>query len=441
MGTVAYLAPELVVRGVADARTDVYAVGVMLFEMLTGRQPFTGDVPIQVAYRHVHEEVPPPSSVVRGLPEPLDVLVATAAAREPDLRPRDAGALRALERSVRTRIPAAALGVRPALGRAPATRPAHTQLLAPGDDDAPPGLLPAGVAPEPRRAHTDPQGPDGDDDPLAAQTEVLAVWSRRRAGAASRPWPPCWPWPPGSACGPGGWRWGRRVHHAARAHRPGRLAGPRRAGRPPPAADDPHRLRRHRARAARRRLAPGPGDRARHSGVVVLDVPLGPEYVRVADVAGAGPAEAGRRLSAAGLVAVSAPAVYDAAPAGVVVRTQPGAGERVRSGSTVTVTTSRGRGRPPSPTCGASRRRAPPPGSRRPASWCSAMRPGSTTGPTRVPWSPPGASWTRRPRAARCRGLRVRLAVSKGPVMVRVPAVVGLQLAAARPGSRRPGSG
>src|SRR3954468_10097197 len=141
MGTVAYLAPELVVRGVADARTDVYAVGVMIFEMLTGRQPFTGDVPIQVAYRHVHEEVPPPSSVVRGLPEPLDVLVATAAARDPGQRPRDAGALRALERSARTRIPAAALGVRPALDRAPATRPGHTQLLAPGDD-APPGLLP-----------------------------------------------------------------------------------------------------------------------------------------------------------------------------------------------------------------------------------------------------------------------------------------------------------
>ena len=83
------------------------------------------------------------------------MLVATAAARDPAQRPSDAGALRALERSARTRIPAEALNVRPALGRSPGTRPAHTQLLAPGDEDAPPGLLPAGVAPEPR-AYPDP---------------------------------------------------------------------------------------------------------------------------------------------------------------------------------------------------------------------------------------------------------------------------------------------
>src|ERR687884_2013985 len=79
MGTAAYLAPELIARGVAGARADVYAVGIMLFEMLTGRLPFSGDVPLRVAYRHVHEEVPPPSAVVGQLPEPLDVLVTTAA--------------------------------------------------------------------------------------------------------------------------------------------------------------------------------------------------------------------------------------------------------------------------------------------------------------------------------------------------------------------------
>src|ERR687883_887927 len=67
MGTAAYLAPELLARGVAGPRADVYAVGIMLFEMLTGVLPFTGDVPVQVAYRHVHEDVPPPSSVVPDL--------------------------------------------------------------------------------------------------------------------------------------------------------------------------------------------------------------------------------------------------------------------------------------------------------------------------------------------------------------------------------------
>src|ERR687886_788383 len=113
MGTAAYLAPELVVRGVADARADVYAVGIMLFEMLTGVLPFTGDVPVQVAYRHVHEDVPPPSSVVPGLPTPLDVLVGAATARDPEMRPADARALLALERSARSRVDLGALAVRP----------------------------------------------------------------------------------------------------------------------------------------------------------------------------------------------------------------------------------------------------------------------------------------------------------------------------------------
>ncbi|HEY3438988.1 MAG TPA: protein kinase, partial [Actinotalea sp.] len=61
LGTVAYLAPELVAHGTSDARTDVYAVGVLLHEMLTGAQPFTGATPIQVAYQHVHTDIPAPS--------------------------------------------------------------------------------------------------------------------------------------------------------------------------------------------------------------------------------------------------------------------------------------------------------------------------------------------------------------------------------------------
>ena len=68
IGTVSYLAPELVVDGRADARADVYAAGVVLYEMLTGRKPHEGESPIQVAYKHVHEDVPPPSRVVPGHP-------------------------------------------------------------------------------------------------------------------------------------------------------------------------------------------------------------------------------------------------------------------------------------------------------------------------------------------------------------------------------------
>jgi beta-lactam-binding protein with PASTA domain len=91
IGTAAYLAPEQVSGGAADARTDVYAAGVMLFELLTGRQPHTGESPLAVAHKHVNEIVPPPSSIVPGLPPALDTLVALATSRDPELRPGDAG--------------------------------------------------------------------------------------------------------------------------------------------------------------------------------------------------------------------------------------------------------------------------------------------------------------------------------------------------------------
>jgi eukaryotic-like serine/threonine-protein kinase len=91
IGTAAYLAPEQVAGAASDARSDVYAAGVMLFELLTGRQPHTGDTPLAVAYKHVNEVVPPPSAVVPGLPPALDTLVALATSRDPELRPGDAG--------------------------------------------------------------------------------------------------------------------------------------------------------------------------------------------------------------------------------------------------------------------------------------------------------------------------------------------------------------
>ena len=90
IGTVSYLSPELVVDGRADVRSDVYAAGVVLYEMLTGRKPHEGESPIQVAYKHVHEDVPPPSRVVPGIPPYVDALVARATARDRFLRPADA---------------------------------------------------------------------------------------------------------------------------------------------------------------------------------------------------------------------------------------------------------------------------------------------------------------------------------------------------------------
>ncbi len=94
LGTVAYLAPEQIEQpGAADPRVDVYACGVVLYEMLTGEKPHDGDSPAIVLYKHLHEDVPPPSAVVPGLPLALDELVAVATARTPGLRPPDAVAL------------------------------------------------------------------------------------------------------------------------------------------------------------------------------------------------------------------------------------------------------------------------------------------------------------------------------------------------------------
>lgn len=91
MGTVSYLSPELISRGQADARSDVYACGILLYEMITGRAPFSGGSAIEIASRHVHEDVPPPSVMVPWVPAEIDELVTTMTARNPAVRPPDAG--------------------------------------------------------------------------------------------------------------------------------------------------------------------------------------------------------------------------------------------------------------------------------------------------------------------------------------------------------------
>jgi len=101
IGSVAYISPEQVSGAATDARTDVYSAGVMLFEMLTGRQPFTGETPIAVAYAHVNSDIPPVSSLTGGVPPAVDQLVRAATSRDPGRRPANAGAFLSAARALR----------------------------------------------------------------------------------------------------------------------------------------------------------------------------------------------------------------------------------------------------------------------------------------------------------------------------------------------------
>ena len=106
IGTVSYLAPEIVTNDGADARSDVYACGAMLYEMLTGFKPHSGESPIQVAYKHVHEDIGKPSAVQRGIPPYVDALVARATVRDRDQRSTDARVMLQQVRSVQRAIEA-----------------------------------------------------------------------------------------------------------------------------------------------------------------------------------------------------------------------------------------------------------------------------------------------------------------------------------------------
>ena len=120
MGTVSYLAPEQIEQGAIDPRTDVYACGILLFEMLTGQKPHTGDSPMQVIYQHLSTDVPAPSTLVPGLAPQLDAITVAAASRDASRRPADAVELLAVLQHIRRELSPAQLDAEPGSAAYPA---------------------------------------------------------------------------------------------------------------------------------------------------------------------------------------------------------------------------------------------------------------------------------------------------------------------------------
>ena len=137
LGTVAYLAPEQVATGATTSRGDVYAAGILLYEMLTGRAPYSGDTALSVAYQHVNTDVPPPSELRPGLPPQLDALILRATRRDPELRPADAGEFLEELNALRDELGISAVGV-PVPPPPDAEAQSDLELTTPGIPRVPP---------------------------------------------------------------------------------------------------------------------------------------------------------------------------------------------------------------------------------------------------------------------------------------------------------------
>jgi serine/threonine-protein kinase len=298
LGTVAYLSPEQVTTGMTTSRGDVYSAGILLYEMLTGQPPYTGDTALSVAYRHVNDDVPRPSELRAGIPPAVDELILRATRRDPEARPVDAGVFLAELNHLRTElgIPAVTIPVPPPPD---GDRVSDVERTMPGISGT---AIPA-IAPIAAGTAVPSAGPRG--------TRALT-----RAVPLSAPPPPLSP-PVGM-------------------HAP---AGPP-PGQPPTQATRPNRRGRFIALAAVAVLLLGGliGTGAwllSDSGVATVPVP---------SLAGKSQAEAGNALRDLKLTPkYSARERHNSVPSSQVIRTEPAAGSQVQPGSEVTVVISSGR--------------------------------------------------------------------------------------------------
>ncbi|MEU1366175.1 Stk1 family PASTA domain-containing Ser/Thr kinase [Streptomyces sp. NPDC005803] len=332
LGTVSYLAPEQIEHGTADTRADVYACGVVLYEMLTGAKPHAGDTPAQVIYQHLNEDVPAPSDIVPGLAAGLDALVASATARDPEVRPVDAVALLARSREARAGLTDTQLDAVPpqALAEVRDAAEDRTSVI--------PRVLPPdqGTAHHTSRLEMPPQpppqpsarraGPRRGRPPRGVLVAVLAVLL---------------------VLGIGGGVW--YINSGQFTHVPLLLGQSEKAakGRLSDAGLELKGVRRAYSDTVDRGKVvssdPEPGARIRGNGSVSLVVSRGPEIVKVPDVHGVALAEARRRLENRGLVpGMITKEFSDDVSAGEVLRTDPEAGAERHPDSAVALVVSQG---------------------------------------------------------------------------------------------------
>jgi serine/threonine-protein kinase len=414
IGTAAYLAPEQVEHGAADRRSDVYAAGIVLYELLTGVPPFRADNPLSVAYRHIHDDVPPPSRAVPDVPAAVDRLVRRATSRDPARRPGDAGLFLRDVIAVAATLPVEPLDLtadtdvldvrttRP-VGRSRAEPPGYDVAVR-RDYDTPVDAGPPARRP-PRR--------------LSRRWWVLALLVVVCAGAAVA-----------------GTVLGRALHdHATRyvgvpavdgrekaaAERLLRAAGLRVAYAAPVYSESV---------TAGRVVTERPATRVHAGGVVTLVLSKGRQPHAVPHVAGDTVADARAAISKAAL-AVSDRITYvysETASSGIVVATKPRAGAALFRGDDVRLVVSRGRRPIPVPSlAGTSLAEA------KRALDAAGLRVGAvdhqfsdTVDAGSVIASSPA------PGTTQYRGDAVDLTVSKGPDVVKVPFVTGKRTEDAR---------
>ncbi len=184
LGTAAYLSPEQVTSGSADSRSDVYSFGVLIFEMLTGRVPFTGDTSISVAYQRIENDVPSPSGFISGVPPEFDELVAKATAREPGHRFADANEMAAALRLIGAELRLPAYRV-PAPQESAEHLSASYRAVQPDPDDRP-GFAGASAQPLQHTRVVTAQRPRPDDNALEDYDRPQPV----RQAHPAPPYPP-----------------------------------------------------------------------------------------------------------------------------------------------------------------------------------------------------------------------------------------------------------